>query len=73
MAQIGSQMLLSHFQIAFDDKEFENDVAYIDGWASKLKDNVTEIAKASAQAEKAMQYFLESAETKLKQKKKKVV
>ena len=72
VAQIGSQMLLSHFQIAYDDKEFENDVAYIDGWASKLKDNVTEIAKASAQAEKAMQYFLETAETQMKQKKKKV-
>lgn len=72
VAQIGSQMLLSHFQIAYDDKEFENDVAYIDGWASKLKDNVTEIAKASIQAEKAMQYFLESAEKQFKQKKKKV-
>ena len=30
------------------------------------------IAKASAQAEKAMQYFLETAETQMRQKKKKV-
>ncbi len=74
VAQIGSQMLLAHFQIAYDDSEFENDMAYIDGWASKLKvkDNVSEIAKASAQAEKAMQYFLETAEAQINKVKKKV-
>ena len=71
VAQIGSQMLLAHFQIAFDDEEFVNDVAYIDGWASKLKDNVTEIAKAAVQSEKAMQYFLETAEQQMKKRKKK--
>lgn len=71
VAQIGSQMLLAHFQIAYDDSEFENDVAYIDGWASKLQDNVTEIAKASAQAEKAMQYLLDMAEEQMKKRKKK--
>ncbi len=71
VAQIGSQMLLSYFRIAYDDEEFVNDIAYIDGWASKLKNNVTEIAKAAAQSEKAMQYFLETAEQQMKKRKKK--
>lgn len=73
VAQVGSQMLLSHFQIAYDDKEFENDVAYIDGWTSILKSNVSEISKASAQAEMSLKYFLDTAEIQMKQKKKKVV
>lgn len=69
VAQIGSQMLLSRFQIAFDDSEFTNDVAYIDGWSSRLKESKQEIAKAAAQAEKAMQFFLDTAEDKMKKKK----
>lgn len=72
VAQIGSQMLLAYFQIAYDDCKFENDVVYIDGWASKLKDNVTEISKASIQAELATQYFLETAEAQINKVKKKV-
>uniref|UniRef100_UPI0040572E05 zincin-like metallopeptidase domain-containing protein n=1 Tax=Acetatifactor sp. TaxID=1872090 RepID=UPI0040572E05 len=71
IAQIGSQIMLTHFQIAYDDKEFENDIAYIDGWSSKLKKNVQEIAKAAAQAEKAMQYFLDTAEEHMRKCKKK--
>ena len=72
IAQIGSQMLLAHFQITYDDKEFENDVAYVNGWSDKLQHDVTEMAKASIMAEKAMQYFLEIAETQMQKRKKKV-
>ncbi len=71
VAQIGSQMLLAHFQIAYDEKELNNDVAYIDGWASKLQESKQEIAKAAAQAEKAMQYFLDTAESHMASKAKK--
>lgn len=50
VAQIGSQMLLAQFQIADDNDDLANDIAYIDGWASKLKESKQEIAKAAAQA-----------------------
>lgn len=62
VAQIGSQMLLTHFKIADDNDDEENDIAYIDGWASHLKEHTREIVKAASQAEKAIQYFLETAE-----------
>ena len=62
VAQIGSQMLLAHFQIADDNDDSVNDIAYIDGWASKLRESKQEIAKAAAQAEKAMEYFLNTGD-----------
>ena len=54
-------MLLSHFHIVDDSNDEYNDIAYIQGWASHLKDHTQEIVKAASQAEKAMQYFLETA------------
>lgn len=71
IAQIGSQMLLSHFKIVCDEvpDDIDNDIAYIDGWATRLKEKNMEIAKAAAQAEKAIQYFLDVAERKMKLKK----
>ena len=71
IAQIGSQMLLAHFRILCDEnpEDLDNDIAYIDGWASRLKEKSMEITKAAAQAEKAVQYFLDVAERKMKLKK----
>lgn len=72
IAQIGSQLLLNHFKIVCDEEEEINDIAYIDGWVSHLKEHEREISIAALQAEKAMNYFLEVAEKQLSSKCKKV-
>ena len=61
IAELGASFLLSEFGIPDDDNDSANNVEYLAGWATKLKESTTEIAKAAAQAEKAMQYFLEKA------------
>lgn len=67
VAEIGSQILLSHFGIIPEgDAEIDNDIAYIRGWAEHLNDNQTEIVRASCQAQKSVEYFMEVAERQLK-------
>ena len=68
IAQIGSCMLCNLFGIVDDDKSevSDNDIAYLQGWASYFKENSnTELAKASCQAQKAVQYFIKTAERQL--------
>lgn len=66
VAEIGSQMALNQFGIVPDnEKEFDNDVAYISGWASYLKEHKKEILVASNRAMKAVEYFIEVAERQL--------
>lgn len=66
VAQIGSQFLLNQFGIIpKDEAEIDNDIAYIKGWAEHLEDNRTEIVKASYQAQKAVEYFISTAERHL--------
>ena len=66
MAQIGSAILLNEFEVVPDStKEKDNDIAYIKGWADHLKDNKSEIVRASHLAENAVNYFLEKAEQQI--------
>ena len=68
IGQIGSCMLCNLFGIVDDDKSevSDNDIAYLQGWASYFKENSnTELAKASCQAQNAVQYFIETAERQL--------
>lgn len=66
VAQIGSALLLHEFEIIPDtDKEIDNDIAYIKGWAEHLKENKSEIVRASHLAESAAHYFLEKAQEQL--------
>ena len=67
IAQIGSCMLCNIFGIVADnDKDETNDINYLRGWASYLKENsTTEITRASSQAQKAAQYFVDVAEKQL--------
>ena len=66
VAQIASSMALNIFGIVPDkEEEFDNDIAYIKGWADYLKENKKEILIASSQAEKAVKYFCDVAERQL--------
>ena len=66
VAQIGSAILLNEFEVVPDStKEKDNDIAYIKGWADHLKDNKSEIVRASHLAENAVNYFLEKAEQQI--------
>lgn len=70
VAQIFAEIICNHFEIACDDKENTNDLAYIDSWLAvlKSKDNAKELAIAASQAEKAFQYFIERAESQMNNK-----
>lgn len=72
IAQIGSQMLLNQFRIVCDDNEEENDIAYIDGWLSHLKEHSKELAIAASHAEKAAMFFVEKAEAVMRKNEKKI-
>lgn len=65
IAEIGSQMLLNELGIVGSEADFNNDVAYVDGWAKYLKESRKEIITASCLAEKAVKYFIEVAERQL--------
>ena len=67
VAQIGACVLCNIFGIVADkESEEKNDIAYLRGWASYLKESSkTEISRASCQAQKAAQYFIETAERQL--------
>ena len=71
VAQIFAEIICNHFEIACDENEKENDLAYIDNWLSvlKSKEHTKELAIAASQAERAFNYFMEKAETILKAKK----
>jgi antirestriction protein ArdC len=71
IAQIGSQMLLNRFKITCDETEEDNDIAYISGWASHLKEHEREITRAAIQAERAMDYFVDVAEQQINKRKQK--
>lgn len=60
VAQIGSQMLLNWFGIVPEPGDFDNDVAYIAGWSSFLKEKKKAIFSASTQAQKAFDFVTET-------------
>lgn len=55
VAEIGSCYLQSHVGI---EEQFEQSVAYIQGWLKVLKGNKRFIFSASADAQKAVDYIL---------------
>ena len=70
IAEIGSQMALNVFGIVPETEEqFNNDVAYIQGWAKYLKDNKKQILIASGKAQRAVEYFMEVSERQLMKEK----
>lgn len=60
VAEIGSSMALSIFGIVDDLPD--NNLAYIQGWVKKLQDQPKMITMASSQAQKAVDYFITTAE-----------
>lgn len=71
VAQIFAEIVCNHFHIISDEKQTDNEIAYIDNWLNVLqaKDNAKELAIAATQAEKAFQYFLETAEKQMSKNK----
>lgn len=66
IAELASSMALNVMGIIpDDDKDFKNNAAYLQGWSKYLKDGKMEIVKAAAQAQKAVNYFIETAEKQL--------
>lgn len=57
VAQIGSQMLLNWFGIVPEEGDFENDVAYIAGWSSFLKERKKAIFTAGSAAQNAYDFI----------------
>lgn len=57
VAEIGSANLMNILGIE-SDKSFRNSTAYIQGWLSKLRNDVKFIVSASGKAEKAVKYIL---------------
>lgn len=54
-------MLLNVFEIIQEsDKIHDNDITYIKGWTEHLKNNKSEIVRASCLAENAVIYFLDT-------------
>ena len=60
VAEIGSANLMNILGIE-SDKSFRNSTAYIQGWLSKLRNDVKFIVSASGKAEKAVMYILGEA------------
>lgn len=56
IAEIGACFLTSHCGV--QDTVFENNVAYIAGWVSKLQSNTRWIVSAAAQAQQAVDHLL---------------
>ena len=70
VAEIGSQIICAEMCIPDDSETPDNAVAYIQGWASYLKDKPNEIISASAKAEKASDLILKCLrEMELKEQK----
>jgi len=66
VAEIGSAMLCSQMNIEFS---IENSASYISGWSKFLKeDKKTAIVRASAKAQKAVEFILKAAQQEQKQK-----
>ena len=57
VAELGSAMLCTNINID-TEVAFKNSVAYIKGWASKLKEDTKAIVWAASRAEKAARYIL---------------
>lgn len=57
IAEIGSANILNIIEIE-TKKSFRNSVAYIQGWLSRLRNDVKLIVSASSKAEKATKYVL---------------
>lgn len=53
IAEIAGEMLLANFQIEDDRVNKNNDIAYLQSWAAKLKNNPKEIVIAAQKAQKA--------------------
>lgn len=57
IAQMGSSLLC--YMLGYDTTDtINNDVNYIRGWLSHLKDNTRELVSAAAQAQKAVDYIM---------------
>lgn len=57
VAEIGAAMLCSNFGVD-TDKAFRNSIAYLQSWASNLKNDPKAIVFAASRAEKAARYIL---------------
>jgi len=57
VAEIGSSMLMSEFEIELSET-FQNSVSYINSWLKVLKSDNRMIITAAAQAEKAVDLIL---------------
>ena len=62
VAELGSAMLCTNIRID-TEVAFKNSVAYIKGWASKLREDTKAIVWAASRAEKAARYILGERET----------
>ncbi len=67
VAEIGAAMLISQFRISDDSQNQDNDIAYIQGWRSFIKDNDTKgiVIGAAQHGQKACDLILD---TKLRTK-----
>lgn len=61
IAETGALLALNLFGIVDDTKE-ENNIAYLQGWLNVFKQDTTILIKASNDAQKAVKYFIETAE-----------
>ncbi len=61
-AEVGSCLLLSYFKLPDDSQTKDNDIAYIQGWRSFIKDSNTRgiIIGAAQHAQKACDYILDT-------------
>lgn len=65
VAQIGSCLLLNIFKIKDDKDMADNDINYIRGWLSHLKNHKKQLVMASNDAVKAVDYIIKEAEREM--------
>ncbi|MGL4863494.1 ArdC family protein [Cetobacterium sp.] len=58
-AEISSMFLQANLGITGEDRNFNNNQAYIESWISALKDDPNEIYRASSEADKIADYIME--------------
>ncbi|MDD6146443.1 MAG: zincin-like metallopeptidase domain-containing protein [Oscillospiraceae bacterium] len=59
VAEIGAEMLISHFKIEDDRSHKENDLGYLQSWSKYLKENTKQIVFAAQKAQKAVEFITE--------------
>ena len=58
-SEISSMFLQANLGITGEDRNFNNNQAYIKSWITALKDNPNEINRASSEADKIADYIME--------------